>query len=107
MSTKQDDSFDPSQRRLCPDGSCVGLLGSDGKCKVCGMVGPGGPAVTAAMAAPTAPDPDPEIADDAVSAPPAESEVAGFDPNRRLCPDDACIGVIGSNNRCSVCGRHG
>jgi hypothetical protein len=107
MSTKQDDSFDPSQRRLCPDGACVGLLGSDGKCKVCGMVGPGGPAVTPAAAAPTPPGPEPEIADDAVSAAPAESETAAFDPNRRLCPDDACIGVIGSNNRCSVCGRHG
>lgn len=23
-------------RRLCPDGSCVGLLGEDGRCKVCG-----------------------------------------------------------------------
>jgi hypothetical protein len=23
-------------RRLCPDGSCVGLLGEDGRCRVCG-----------------------------------------------------------------------
>ena len=23
-------------RELCPDGACVGLIGSDGKCKVCG-----------------------------------------------------------------------
>jgi hypothetical protein len=24
------------QRTLCPDGSCVGVIGSDGKCKACG-----------------------------------------------------------------------
>lgn len=29
-----DDDF--SERRLCPDGSCTGLLGADGRCKVCG-----------------------------------------------------------------------
>ena len=28
-----------------------------------------------------------------------------FDPHRRLCPDGACIGVIGDDGRCRVCGR--
>ncbi len=32
------------------------------------------------------------------------SETA-FDPHRRLCPDGACIGVIGPDGRCSECGR--
>lgn len=27
------DDFD--DRQLCPDGACTGLIGSDGKCKVC------------------------------------------------------------------------
>jgi len=31
-STEED--FD--NRQLCPDGSCTGLLGPDGRCKVCG-----------------------------------------------------------------------
>jgi TM2 domain-containing membrane protein YozV len=26
---------------------------------------------------------------------------------RRLCPDEACIGVIGSDNKCSICGHRG
>jgi hypothetical protein len=26
---------------------------------------------------------------------------------RRLCSDDACIGVIGAGNKCNVCGRPG
>ena len=28
-----------------------------------------------------------------------------FDPKRRLCPDGSCIGVIGPDGRCSVCGK--
>ena len=26
------------QRQLCPDGSCVGVIGDDGTCKVCGRL---------------------------------------------------------------------
>jgi hypothetical protein len=32
--------FDPA-RRLCPDGACTGVLGADGRCKVCGRTGEG------------------------------------------------------------------
>ena len=31
-----DDAFDGEERKLCSDGACTGLLGSDGKCKECG-----------------------------------------------------------------------
>ena len=24
------------QRQLCPDGACIGVIGPDGRCKVCG-----------------------------------------------------------------------
>ena len=27
---------DWDSRRLCPDGNCTGILGSDGRCKLCG-----------------------------------------------------------------------
>jgi hypothetical protein len=30
-----------ANRRLCPDGACVGILGSDGRCRLCGMADPG------------------------------------------------------------------
>ena len=108
MSTKHDDSttFDPSRRRLCPDGSCVGLLGSDGRCKVCGTLGSGKIGSTAAAGPPALPTPQPEINDEAESATASGAEEA-FDPKRRLCVDEACIGVIGSDNKCSVCGRPG
>ena len=26
-------------RKLCPDGACVGVIGADGRCKVCGKAG--------------------------------------------------------------------
>jgi hypothetical protein len=110
MSTKQDSSttFDPSRRRLCPDGSCVGLLGSDGRCKVCGTLGSGGTGATPVASPPAVPTPQPESETDEQAgteiAPDAESS---FDLKRRLCPDEACIGVLGSDNKCSVCGRRG
>ncbi len=30
-------------------------------------------------------------------------EETAFDPQRQLCPDGACVGVIGADGRCSVC----
>jgi hypothetical protein len=133
MSTKQDDSFDPSQRRLCPDGSCVGLLGSDGRCKTCGTLDPAGNRAEPTADPPASPTPQPESRGEpagfagggpsreglgnlpgfpnrnkAEPEPATASDAeAAFDPTRRLCPDDACIGVIGSDNKCSVCGRRG
>jgi hypothetical protein len=112
--------FDPRKRRLCPDGACIGLIGADGRCKVCGLADPGGARGTgggldaAARRAPPA-DEDADDADDAgagdddeARAPEARAAPSGaaFDPKRRLCPDGACIGVIGADGRCKVCGRH-
>jgi hypothetical protein len=52
----------------------------------------------------------PDENSDAPAAPPASrvAVVAGpsdFDPNRRLCEDGACVGVIGPDGMCMVCGR--
>jgi chemotaxis receptor (MCP) glutamine deamidase CheD len=38
--TATSESFDPQRRRLCADGSCVGLVGADGRCRVCGLAHP-------------------------------------------------------------------
>jgi hypothetical protein len=35
VSGESDGAFD-DDRELCPDGACIGILGSDGRCKVCG-----------------------------------------------------------------------
>jgi hypothetical protein len=31
-----EDDGDWANRRLCPDGNCIGVIGPDGKCKECG-----------------------------------------------------------------------
>jgi hypothetical protein len=120
MSTSTEkQSFDPARRRLCPDGACIGLLDDAGRCKECGLVAGTRPA-DAAPAAP-APDqgqPEPEaqaqLDDDDHGeasfaadggADQAVGDGARFDPARRLCPDGACLGVLGSDGRCPVCGR--
>ena len=42
-----DAKFD-SKRRLCPDGSCIGVVGDDGRCRVCGRDAGGGKNAAAA-----------------------------------------------------------
>ena len=84
-----DDTFESARRELCPDGSCIGLIGPDGRCRVCGTVAPS--AVT-----------DPRhrgmVARDEGGA------VDPFEDERELCPDGACVGVIGPDGRCKECG---
>jgi len=29
----------PGERRLCPDGNCIGILDADGRCVICGLNG--------------------------------------------------------------------
>ena len=103
----QEPGFDP-RRRLCPDGSCIGVIGADGRCTECGARDAEAP--DAEVPVPPAPQtsaaPEP---DDEAEAEPApddrEQPSSTFDPSRRLCSDGACIGVIGDHNRCSVCGK--
>jgi hypothetical protein len=107
MASQQDkEEHFNSHRRLCPDGTCIGIIGSNGRCTVCGSTAP-------AKSAP--PDPAPVADDDLpagedaavadASADDREEGAPAFDPKRRLCDDDACIGIIGSDHRCSVCGK--
>ena len=114
-------TFDPGKRRLCPDGACIGVIGNDGRCRVCGRAGDGSaPASAAGGQEPDALDaldddvPSRDRGDDD-SAAGAEDQHAlangadgadgGFRPDRPLCDDGSCVGVIGSDGRCSVCGR--
>ena len=34
--TAESDDGDWANRRLCPDGNCIGVIGPDGRCKECG-----------------------------------------------------------------------
>lgn len=116
MPIMEDTTFDPRRRRLCPDGACVGLIGEDGRCKVCGTPAGGGtPYREPDAAAPDATagfDDDSDASanpDDAMAAADAGEDggltAGGFDPHRRLCDDGACVGVIAADGACNVCGR--
>jgi len=103
MKTSSDD-LDLAHRRLCPDGACIGVIGSDGKCRVCGR------AADAAADADTDDDADWDAESESDSEAESGSETesdpeSAFDPDRKLCPDGACIGLIGEDGRCNVCGN--
>jgi hypothetical protein len=90
------------ERELCPDGTCVGIIGPDALCKVCGAKGPGAAMQRTARARPIA-----HLELDAAEADSAGGEgvlEVDEDEDRELCPDGACVGLIGSDGRCKVCG---
>lgn len=118
------------QREVCPDGGCVGVLGSDGACKACGKRGRAADAVTATAGAEGSgnalrgeatdfdeddeyyyedEDDDGEDSDDDDDEGEADSDEEGVATvgwsDRKLCPDGGCVGVIGDNGSCKVCGR--
>jgi len=124
-----DEAIDFASRRLCPDGSCIGVIGADGRCKVCGKAGEG-PVVAVEPGLADAggddedetdEDQDDRSAEDEGLGPCAERRVGCDDQDddgehapaagapawddRELCPDGSCIGVIGPNGRCKECGR--
>jgi hypothetical protein len=97
------ENFEPLERELCAEGTCIGIIGPDGFCKECGRPGRN-----------TGVDPrnqglrdEDEVAGELEAAvlqgdlPAAPEEFS----DRSLCPDGACIGVIGSDGRCNECGQ--
>jgi hypothetical protein len=100
------------QRQLCPDGSCVGIIGPDGTCKVCGRVAPdwgderrrGLVATDDAGEGEDGGDGGDDQDELSPSAPAALGEAAGWQ-RRLLCTDGACVGLIGPDGRCKVCGK--
>jgi hypothetical protein len=122
MSDLDSESFDPRRRRLCPDGDCVGLIGPGGTCRVCGKADDGPPGLGAGAfgggCASDAPDFDDEnfVGDDRAVVAAGEvgrreveaavaAEQHAFNPNRVLCLDGSCVGVIGPDGKCTECGR--
>lgn len=105
ISDPPETDLDWENRRLCSDDSCIGIIGPDGRCRVCGL-----PDTTP----PAGPDPSStgiSTLKDEPQGPPSEDHVPepqgpGWE-DRKLCSDESCIGTIGTNGRCSVCGLTG
>jgi hypothetical protein len=89
MTEETDIDFD--QRALCPDGNCTGVLDPLGACPVCGTgtteTGTGTGAGTGTGTGTGAGTTDDSL-----------------DDERRLCPDGNCVGVLGPDGKCKVCG---
>ncbi|MBL4632762.1 MAG: hypothetical protein JKY56_02760 [Kofleriaceae bacterium] len=122
---------DLDHRRLCPDGGCIGVLGPDGSCKECGHVGDdvtSDPRLRGLTLSQYDDDSDEDDEDDECdqdddddewdedddeSHEDDDSDGNGDDSrddlpstfaDRRLCPDGACIGVVGTDGSCPECG---
>ncbi|MDX2021824.1 MAG: hypothetical protein SF187_16425 [Deltaproteobacteria bacterium] len=103
MSATEETAFDPTTRRLCPDGACTGVLDESGWCAECRRT-----FVNAPTVASLGPETNlaPEAGEVVFSASADDSsELSGLDPSRRLCPDGACTGLLDAQGRCSECGR--
>ncbi len=103
-SLELDDDFNPDDRELCPDGSCTGVIGDDGKCRECGT--PAGPKSERRA------ESDDGEGDFDASAPKSDENDASAsnsfdDDDRKLCPDGECTGLLGADGRCKVCGATG
>ena len=104
------EEFNLEERVLCADDTCIGLVGPDGKCKVCGRMYQGAEPLPSegrstddsADEAAVAYDMSVDDAGDAVS----DTDAWGSD-DRVLCSDDTCIGIIGPDGTCGTCGRPG
>ncbi len=95
-----DETEDWEKRILCSDESCIGTIGTDGKCKECGKPYEGElPAGhgTSNVQAVTAEDQKPVSVGDA--------DCDDDWDQRVLCSDGACIGVIGPDGKCKECGK--
>jgi len=94
-----DENEDWEKRILCSDESCIGTIGSDGKCKECGKVYEGNfPSECNIKKAEAVPLNKPK------------QNVEKCDPSddwdqRVLCSDESCIGVIGADGKCKECGK--
>jgi hypothetical protein len=103
------------ERIPCPDESCVGTVGDDGKCRYCAAQYAGD--LPARGASPRVQQDDDSPSHDAVPAtsedvphtsegPPAalETDDEAYWSNRRLCRDGTCVGVVGDDGVCAECG---
>jgi hypothetical protein len=102
----EESEFDPAARQLCPDGACVGLIGPDGRCGECGRPGSGPAPSRGAVHLAAERDDGAGALESMEAAGPGDVEKGGgFDPGRKLCEDGTCVGVIGPDGMCQICGR--
>ena len=105
--------IDWENRTLCSDESCIGVIGTDGRCMECNRPYEG-TLPEGFDEAPDAPEQGAAAQPEEASAPPVQEAQADPVPilsdgddwdSRTLCSDESCIGVIGADGRCMECGK--
>lgn len=115
---RADPELDPGEdlaelddRRLCPDGNCLGVLDVYGRCPICGAQGEPARAAVAVAAgraeaeAAQAPATPPDTAEPRGASTGGSGDEADDWQTRALCPDGDCIGVLDAEGICKVCGK--
>ena len=108
--------FDLAERVLCSDDTCIGLVGPDGKCKVCGTPYTGEEPVPSptsgvvstedSISEETQDREDVSSVTDTDDTDVEDIDTEETDTDDRICcPDDTCIGIIGEDGRCGTCGK--
>ncbi len=97
-----DEDMDWENRKLCSDDSCIGTVGADGCCRLCGRVCTDIPEDDFGRRPSDTPEVE-FISTDTVDTQQSTDPGSSWE-NRRLCSDDSCIGTIGADGHCNVCG---
>jgi len=100
--------MDWENRTLCSDESCIGVIGTDGRCKECGKPYEGftpPPVASEAADTDTSQEEVDPVADEIDGPEDTETHFDDSWENRTLCSDESCIGVIGPDGLCKECGR--
>jgi hypothetical protein len=114
-----DNGIDWERRLLCSDGSCIGIIGTDGRCKECGEEFKGklpenlGIRSKGDLKKSDGKKKDQDNLLDTESNVESQRKEVGdkqeeidYDwENRILCMDETCIGVVGMNGKCNTCGK--
>lgn len=97
--TNEDDGIlDIDRRILCSDGACIGVIGSNNLCKVCGQAYV--PEVTTPHSERSISSSSEDHREDLFE----PEDISTLDLSSRvLCSDGGCIGVINSDGFCKVC----
>lgn len=81
----------------CWDESCVGTLGEDGRCRLCGK---GSGASPELEAGPGALDKGP----DSSAQPQLQEDEEPIEEERVCCSDESCVGTVDETGHCRICG---
>jgi len=92
LEAQKEDILEDEERVPCADQSCIGSLGPDGRCRVCGL---GGGEIPAREEGERSGD---------IEASEDEEEEALDLSDRIPCPDESCVGTIGEDGCCRICG---